>query len=230
MKQIVNKDLGENHMQLYKTVKCEAEASQIIEKSKFIAHVKPVQTKEEADAFISEIKSKYKDATHNVPAMVVGDKFQIQWASDDGEPQGTSGAPMVQMMVKEGLTNLAVVVTRYFGGIKLGTGGLVRAYTSSAKLGIEAAGICAVQEICSLEVRIEYPYLAKLQNIAVDELDISEADIKAEFTIEEIQYSDKVQMKIFALPENAEAAENLFSNVTSGGVEVLSKDTILKKI
>ena len=133
-------------MKLYNTVRNEAEASQIIEKSKFTAHVRPVETREEAESFIAEIKNSYKDATHNVPAMVIGDKFQIQWASDDGEPQGTSGAPIVQMLVKEEITNVVIVVTRYFGGIKLGTGGLVRAYTSSAKLGLEAAGICSVQE------------------------------------------------------------------------------------
>ena len=153
-------------MELYKTVKKEAEAEQIIEKSRFTAHVKPVETKEEADEFIASVKSRYKDATHNVPAMVLGDKFQIQWASDDGEPQGTSGAPIVQMLVKEGITNVAVVVTRYFGGIKLGTGGLVRAYTSSAKLGIDAAQVCAVCEICLLKIKIDYTFLAKLQNMA----------------------------------------------------------------
>ena len=132
-------------MKLYSTVTGYGEAEQYIEKSRFIAYVKPAETKEEADAFIAEIKKKHKDATHNVPAMVLGDKFQIQWASDDGEPQGTSGAPMVQMMVNEGITNVVVVVTRYFGGIKLGTGGLVRAYTNSAKLGLEAAGLCDVK-------------------------------------------------------------------------------------
>ena len=128
-------------MKLYSTVAKEASAEQTIEKSRFITYVRPVSTREEADAFIAEIKKKHKDATHNVPAMVIGEGFQIQWASDDGEPQGTSGAPIVQMLVQEGITNVAVVVTRYFGGIKLGTGGLVRAYTSSAKLGLEAAGI-----------------------------------------------------------------------------------------
>ena len=88
-------------MELYKTVRKQAEAVQVIDKSRFIAHVFPVESREEADAFLAEIREKYKDATHNVPAMVRGDKSQIQWASDDGEPQGTSGAPMVQMMVKE---------------------------------------------------------------------------------------------------------------------------------
>ena len=86
-------------MELYKTIKKDATAEQIIEKSRFIAHAMPVSDRDEADAFIAEIKAKYKDATHNVPAMVIGDKSQIQWASDDGEPQGTSGAPIVQMLV-----------------------------------------------------------------------------------------------------------------------------------
>ena len=93
-------------MKLYSTVYEAAEAEQIIDKSRFIAYVSPAETKEEADAFIASIKKKHKDATHNVPAMVIGDKFQIQWASDDGEPEGTSGAPMVQMLVKEGITNV----------------------------------------------------------------------------------------------------------------------------
>ena len=114
-------------MILYKTVGKAAQAEQIIEKSRFITHVRPVTSREEADSFFAEIKKEYKDATHNVPAMVIGDKFQIQWASDDGEPQGTSGAPIVQMLVNEEITNVALVVTRYFGGVKLGTGGLVRA-------------------------------------------------------------------------------------------------------
>ncbi len=82
-------------MKLYSTVLGMGQAEQVIEKSRFITYVKPVETKEEADAFVGEIRKKHKDATHNVPAMVLGDHFQVQWASDDGEPQGTSGAPMV---------------------------------------------------------------------------------------------------------------------------------------
>ena len=140
----------------YKTVAKQAEAEQIIEKSRFIAYVKPVESKEEADEFIASIKAEHKSATHNVPAFVIGDQFQLQWASDDGEPQGTSGAPMVQMLVKEGITNVVIVVTRYFGGIKLGTGGLVRAYTSSAKLGLEAAGICEVKEMAVMQYKVDF--------------------------------------------------------------------------
>lgn len=217
-------------MELYKTVRGEAEATQIIEKSKFTAHVRPVESKEEADLFVSEIKSRYKDATHNVPAMVIGDKFQIQWASDDGEPQGTSGAPMVQMLVKEGITNVAVVVTRYFGGIKLGTGGLVRAYTSSAKAGIEAAGICSVQEICSMTIRTDYSFLAKFQNMAVEKLDVDADEKKIEFAIDDIQYTDKVEMRVFCLPEIQENVKKLFANITSGTAEILGCEVLLEKI
>lgn len=222
-------------MELYKTVRKQAEAVQVIDKSRFIAHVCPVESREEADAFLAEIREKYKDATHNVPAMVIGDKSQIQWASDDGEPQGTSGAPMVQMMVKEGLTNLIVVVTRYFGGIKLGTGGLVRAYTSSAKLGLEAAGVCSVREMAELTVKIDYPYLAKIQNMASEQLDLEEADREGEenlsnFRIANIQYTDKIEMKIQTFPGSLTNVELLFQNITSGKAEVISQKTVREKV
>ncbi len=215
-------------MKLYKSVKKEADAEQIIEKSRFIAHVKPVETREEADAFIDTVKSRFKDATHNVPAMVLGDKFQVQWASDDGEPQGTSGAPIVQMMVKEGITNAVVVVTRYFGGIKLGTGGLVRAYTSSAKLGIEAAQVCGVFEICMLKIKTDYTFLSKLQNLASETFD--ENGPEYEFIIDEIQYTDKVTMDLFTTPEKKDKVIELLANTTSGTAEIIEEKTLLKKI
>jgi len=217
-------------MELYKTVRSQAEATNIIEKSRFIAHVKPVSSKEEADAFVAEIKGKYKDATHNVPAMVIGDKFQIQWASDDGEPQGTSGAPMVQMLVKEGITNVAIVVTRYFGGIKLGTGGLVRAYTGSAKLGLEAAGVCSVREVCSMDVKADYTYLSKLQNMAADTLIEDEDPATVPFVIKDIQYTDKVTMNILTFPEKQEELSILLANITSGSAEIISMQTILEMV
>ena len=222
-------------MELYKTVRKQAEAVQVIDKSRFIAHVFPVESREEADAFLAEIREKYKDATHNVPAMVIGDKSQIQWASDDGEPQGTSGAPMVQMMVKEGLTNLIVVVTRYFGGIKLGTGGLVRAYTSRAKLGLEAAGVCSVREMAELTVKIDYPYLAKIQNMASEQLDLEKADREGEenlsnFRIANIQYTDKIEMKIQTFPGSLTNVELLFQNITSGKAEVISQTIVREKV
>lgn len=193
-------------MKLYSTVRAEASAEQIIEKSRFIAYVSPAETREEADEFIASIRKKHKDATHNVPAMVLGDKFQIQWGSDDGEPQGTSGAPIVQMLVAQGITNVVVVVTRYFGGIKLGTGGLVRAYTSSAKLGLEAAGICDVCERQVMTYALDYTYLAKLQNLAGGAL----------LTIENLTYTDVVQAELSCVPERADEVKNLIANLTGG--------------
>lgn len=203
----------------YKTILKEASAEQIIDKSRFITYVRPVETKEEADAFIAEIKAKHRDATHNVPAMVIGDKFQIQWASDDGEPQGTSGAPMVQMLVKEGLTNLVIVVTRYFGGIKLGTGGLVRAYTGSAKLGIEAAGICEVKDMCRVMVKIDYTYLSRLQNFAQNGM----------FTMEDIIYEDAVKAVLLTEPEERGKLDGILANLTSGSFEIMEEKTELVK-
>lgn len=193
-------------MKLYSTVLKQAQAEQIIEKSRFIAYVSPVSTKEEADAFIASIRKKHKDATHNVPAMVLGEKFQVQWASDDGEPQGTSGAPMVQLLVSEGITDVVIVVTRYFGGIKLGTGGLVRAYTSSAKLGLEAAGVCDVEEMCLLTYEIDYTYLAKLQNLAAEGL----------FSISDTAYTDVVQVTLCMPPEKQEEVMSAVTNLTGG--------------
>ena len=207
-------------MELYKTIKQQASAEQIIERSRFIAHAMPVSDREEADAFIAAIKSQYKDATHNVPAMVLGDKSQIQWASDDGEPQGTSGAPIVQMLVSEGLTNLVIVVTRYFGGIKLGTGGLVRAYTSSAKLAVEAAGICSVQNVLRIICETDYTYLSRFQKLASDSLGSPEDPA---FVLGDSEYGEKVRMNIITLAENEGETESVISNITSGTARILSK-------
>lgn len=213
-------------MELYRTIRKEACETQIIEKSKFIAHAKPVETREEADKFIGEIKSRYKDATHNVPAMILGEKCQIQWASDDGEPQGTSGAPMVQMLVGEGLTNLVVVVTRYFGGIKLGTGGLVRAYTSSAKLAVEAAGICSVQQVCRLGVTLDYTYLSRFQQMASES--ISEGD--GGFVIGDINYGEKVRLELITPEENLEKLTGMIANITAGTAIIEEPETALEKV
>lgn len=204
----------------YKTVRQEAHAEQVIEKSRFIAYVKPVETREEAEGFIASIRELHKGATHNVPAMVLGDQFQIQWGSDDGEPQGTSGAPIVQMLVKEGVTNTAVVVTRYFGGIKLGTGGLVRAYTSSARRGLEAAGICLMREMAVLSFKIDYSFLSKVQNLSREGL----------FSIEDILYAEAVTVKTAAELENAEKVKELFANLTAGSAVITGEETCLTKI
>ena len=207
-------------MKLYSTVLGMGQAEQVIEKSRFITYVKPVETKEEADAFVGEIRKKHKDATHNVPAMVLGDHFQVQWASDDGEPQGTSGAPMVQMLVQEGITNVVVVVTRYFGGIKLGTGGLVRAYTSSAKQGLAAAGICDVQEMQVTEYRVNYAVFNKIQN--------SPFTYPVKFA--NIVYADAVTFELVTNPEDTAAVSEVITGLSGGKAEKLSEGVRYEKV
>ena len=220
-------------MKLYSTVRGAASAEQIIEKSRFIAYVAPVSDREEAEAFITSIRKKHKDATHNVPAMVLGDKMQMQWASDDGEPQGTSGAPIVQMLVAQGITNVVVVVTRYFGGIKLGTGGLVRAYTSSAKLGLAAAGVCDVCERNVLTYALDYTYLAKLQNLAAQDAGSSgdePAGSGALFAIENLTYTDVVQAALSCVPERADEVKNLIANLTGGQGRLCCEETRVVRV
>ena len=197
----------------YTTVAKEAEAEQTIDRSRFIAHIAPVYSKEEADAYIAAIRARYKDATHNVPAFIVGEKSELKWTSDDGEPQGTSGPPMLQMLEREGLTNVVCVVTRYFGGIKLGPGGLVRAYTSSAKLALEAAGIHTVKDVVRLTIVIPYTLLGKIQNIEKNE----------SFTIEDVAYTDTVTLTISMDSEDAERVKALFMEVSSGSAKILQE-------
>lgn len=204
----------------YKTVINEAEMEQIIDRSRFIGHVRPVESREEAEAFILEIRSRHKTATHNVPAFVIGDQFQLQWASDDGEPQGTSGAPIVQMLVKEGITNLAVVITRYFGGIKLGTGGLVRAYTGTAKLALEEAGICAVKEQEILKVKLDYSFYGKLQNLAQE----------GNFVIDQAIFEDAVVVDLVMDTEMKEEIKTMISNLTVGKGSILEESRKLVKV
>ncbi|MBQ1404211.1 MAG: YigZ family protein [Lachnospiraceae bacterium] len=199
-------------MKLYSTVMGRGEAEQTIERSRFIAHVAPCESREEAEEFFDAIRRRYRDATHNVPAMVLGEKQQVQWASDDGEPQGTSGAPMVQLMVKQGITNTAIIVTRYFGGIKLGTGGLVRAYTSSAKIGLEAAGICDVEERTALTFFVDYKAFNRVQNYSFGE----------GIQIVDVQYTDRVGFT--AVCEDAEECQAIIRGLTNGAAELVSQE------
>lgn len=193
-------------MKLYSTVFGTGSATKTIEKSKFIGYAAPASTKEEADEFIAGIRKKHHDATHNVPAMVIGDKFQLQWGSDDGEPQGTSGAPIVQMMVNMGITNTVIVVTRYFGGIKLGTGGLVRAYTQSAQMALSAAGICDVEEMSILTYIVDYALFNKVQNF----------DFEGKVTIDDIEYTDKVSFSALVEKKDIAWCKDIIAGITNG--------------
>ena len=207
-------------MLLYRQAYKEGEAEIEIEKSRFIAHVYPVESREEADEILKGIRKEYRDATHNVPALVIGDKMQIQWASDDGEPQGTSGAPMLMKMVNEGITNTLIVVTRYFGGTKLGTGGLVRAYTSAASEGLKAAGVCEVHEMSSIDVKIAYTYFSKLQNSAE----------KYGYRITDTKYEDNINLRIVTDPENEGAVTEYITNITGGTAEIFTGEKTIEKV
>ena len=148
----------------YQTVEQETSCEYIEKKSRFIAYVKPVSTEEEALAFISGIKSKHWDARHNVYAYCVGlGAEQTQRFSDDGEPQGTAGMPVLDVLRKQQLSNVAVVVTRYFGGVLLGASGLVRAYSKSASMGVEASGILQLQLCQVVKVTVDYGTLGRMQ-------------------------------------------------------------------
>lgn len=148
----------------YRTVRAEANAEVVIKRSRFIGHAKPVETEEEAVAFIEEIKRLHRTATHNCSAYMVGERDQHQKASDDGEPSGTAGKPILEVIKNKGLKNVAVVVTRYFGGIMLGAGGLVRAYTDGAVAGIEAAGEIELVLHREVFVEVDYTWYGKLEN------------------------------------------------------------------
>lgn len=148
---------------VYKTVKEQSESLLIEKKSKFIANVKPVNNEADALAFLSEIRSKYSDATHNVYAYVI-DENNIFRYSDDGEPSGTAGMPVLDAIRKSGIVDVIVVVTRYFGGTLLGTGGLVHTYGASAKQGLIASKIVKRQLCDILSVKVEYTLLGKMQH------------------------------------------------------------------
>lgn len=177
-------------MQEYKTVEKEANDFFIEKKSKFIGYAKPIKTQEEAVEFISEIKSKHWDATHNVYAYVLREN-NIQRYSDDGEPSGTAGVPVLDVMLKENLVDVCVVATRYFGETLLGAGGLVRAYSHTSKIAVEAAGIITMAQCSIMSAEVDYSFY--------DRLNILLSDFSA--VILDTSFSDKVCVE-FSVKEN----------------------------
>ncbi len=169
-------------------------------KSRFIATLRPVKSEEEAAAFIAEIKKKYWDARHNCSAYIIGKRGEITRCSDDGEPSGTAGRPMLEVLTGSGVTNAAVVVTRYFGGTLLGTGGLVRAYTQAVKAGLENSVIGTVTEGVELEVIADYndaekvKYLLSQKNIEPVKTEYS-ADVAIQLEVR-ADMSDTIEKEI----------------------------------
>jgi uncharacterized YigZ family protein len=190
----------------FKTVKDYGAAEIVIKKSRFIGHAKPVASEEEAIAFVESIKKEHWSATHNCYAYLVGERDEIQKQSDDGEPSGTAGKPILEVMKNQGLKNAAVVVTRYFGGIMLGAGGLIRAYTDGAVAAIEAAG--PVWKVCHQEVRVEidYTWLGKVEN-----------ELRGRGTwLGETQYTDKVILTCYPREAEAQAFIDWMTDLTQG--------------
>ncbi|MBQ7548707.1 MAG: YigZ family protein [Clostridia bacterium] len=151
----------------YRTVKKEASAEFVEKRSRFIGYIKPVRSREEADSFIADIRSKHWDATHNVYAYVLREG-QIRRYSDDGEPQGTAGIPVLDVLLKEELCDCAVVATRYFGGILLGGGGLVRAYSHTSRIAVDAGGIVTMRLCSVLRINCDYGFYGKLAPLIAD--------------------------------------------------------------
>ena len=177
-------------MEEYRTVEISADDFFIEKKSKFIGYAKPVKTVEEATEFISQIRSKHWDATHNVYAYVLREN-NIQRYSDDGEPSGTAGVPVLDVMLKESLVDVCVVATRYFGGTLLGAGGLVRAYSHTSKIALEAAGIITMAQCSVMSAEVDYSFY--------DRLNILLSDFSA--VILNTSFSDKVCVE-FSVKEN----------------------------
>ena len=192
-------------MSTYKTLHEFGMDEIIIDKSTFIGYAKPIKTEEEAVEFVNEIKKKHKDATHNVWAYTVGPTMNIQRYSDDGEPQGTAGIPTLEVIKKEDLRDVVVVVTRYFGGIKLGAGGLVRAYTKGAKIGIEAAKVIEKVSYNQVGVKIDYNQLGKVQNEIMN----------MGYFIKDTIYEDNVEILVYSRVNEVEALVSKITDITS---------------
>lgn len=203
-------------IQQYRTIKGTDEETIIIKKSKFISYVSPTESEEDAIAFIDSIKRKHWDATHNCSAYMIGEHDQIQKANDDGEPSGTAGKPILEVIKKEHLKNVAVVVTRYFGGIMLGAGGLIRAYGQATTTGLHKAGI--VQRILHTKIAatVDYTWVGKIEN---------ELHMKG-YQVAGTEYTEQVTFTILAETGKEEMLEKQLTNLTNGQVKLTRKGCI----
>lgn len=207
----------------YKTVKTSGEHEIVINKSRFIGHVARATTEEAAMEFIQSIKKKHWNATHNCSCYLIGEHDQIQKAQDDGEPSGTAGVPMLDVLKKKQLKDTVVVVTRYFGGIKLGAGGLVRAYSKATSEAIDTIGVVTRQLMRVMHVVVDYTWLGKVEN----ELRGSIYEIK------QINYLENVEFEVYVeeLDKNTFCEwvielTNAQSKITEGDILYLEKDYI----
>ncbi|MEN2768724.1 YigZ family protein [Ornithinibacillus xuwenensis] len=181
----------------------------VIQKSRFIGTIKRVETEEEAQAFIQEIKKKYQDATHNCSAYIIGEHDQIQKANDDGEPSGTAGVPILEVLKKQQLKDTVVVVTRYFGGIKLGAGGLIRAYGGTTSQTLQEIGVVKRQLMKGFSITVDYTLLGKLENMLRN----------SEHILETIQYLEKVVFIVYVEDGYEQAFQDWIVDLTNDQAE-----------
>jgi len=197
-------------MHIYKTTAENGTASYEIQKSRFIAYTSHVETEAEARDFVTAIKKKHFDARHNCSAWVLGADSSQQKSNDDGEPGGTAGNPILEAIKQHGLTNVVVVVTRYFGGIKLGAGGLIRAYSHTASLGLEATPCLEVKPFCLMEAEMDYSLLGTVENWIRNE----------ELRTGETAYLDKVTVRLLVEPADCEAISTELTNLTAAQCKI----------
>ncbi|KIL38926.1 hypothetical protein SD70_23580 [Gordoniibacillus kamchatkensis] len=199
----------------YKTVQSSAAAEIVIKKSRFIGHCRPVLSEEEAIRFIEEIRKEHWSATHNCYAYVIGQRDEIQKQSDDGEPSGTAGKPILEVLKSQGIKDAAIVVTRYFGGIMLGAGGLIRAYTDGAVAAIQAAGPVWMEYRREVRVGIDYTWLGKVEN-----------ELRARgMLLGATVYTDRVTVVCYPLESEAEAFIAWMTDLTQGQAQIESGES-----
>lgn len=201
---------------VYRTTGSYGEDQTTINKSRFIGYSLPINSEQEALDFIEEIKTKHRDATHNVYAYVLGEDSNIQRFNDDGEPSGTAGIPVLEVLKKEELRNVVVVVTRYFGGIKLGGGGLIRAYTRGAKIAIDAGIIVDMTLHVGLKLILPYTLYGKIENFLIN----------GNYKTEEVKYEENVELYIYIIKSQLDSFTTDIVNITSGAVEIEYLDEI----
>lgn len=201
----------------YKSVLEQVSAEDLINKSKFIANTKHVLSEEEAIAFINEMKDKYKDATHNVSAYIINSNIPTKRYDEDGEPQGSSARPILSVMEMEGLSNIVCVVTRYFGGIKLGVGGLVRAYSGAFKKSIEGQ----IYDYGSfLKYRLNFPYAEfdKIKNYLSHTV----------YDLDNLEYMENISADIYIKEEDSEEILETLKNLSNRELDYEFADEYIK--
>lgn len=198
------------------TIKSAHETEIVINKSRFIASIHPAETEEEAKAFIQQKKKEHHDATHNCSSYVIGPTMLIQKANDDGEPSGTAGVPMLEVLKKQQLHNVVVVVTRYFGGIKLGAGGLIRAYGSAVSQVIKEVGRIILLDAIPFEVTLDYDQTGRFEH------ELQQTD----YQLVDTAYTDKVTYTIHVIASEEEPFIDFLNEVNQGKYELNRQDII----